>query len=209
MRFDIYVWAAPRDLDADAAAELVRGWEAAGGNPAQSPFEPSTDVGWFYRELTKDLPGVDAASDGEPSRTTKPIWLAIEPDQHVRVVGINLPRNSPEQAREVLEEVFGLAVKYDVVVYEAAPGAIHLPHVEMGELASATFWPRGAIRTVVAIVIGVAVAVGAWLVGLPILSGLVAAFALFMVGIFVFTLIAEGARALGRRRERDDQPPRA
>ena len=60
--FDIYVWAAPRDLDADAAAELIATWEAGGGDPAHAPFEPSTDIGWFHRELMKDLPGTGSSS---------------------------------------------------------------------------------------------------------------------------------------------------
>ena len=64
----------------------------------------------------------------------------------------------------------------------------------MGEYASATFWPRGAIRTVVAIVIGVAVAAGAWLVGIPLLSGAVALFAAFMVAIFVSSMVVEVRR---------------
>ena len=41
MAFDLYVWSEPRDLDADAAEALVRTWQAAGGDPAASPFEPS------------------------------------------------------------------------------------------------------------------------------------------------------------------------
>jgi hypothetical protein len=202
MAFDIYVWSAPRDLDAEAAGELVRGWEASGGDPGLSPFEPSTDVGWFYRELTKDMPGIGAVSDGQPSQSRMPIWLATEEEQLARVVGINVPRNSPDRARELLEEIYGLAVKYDVVVYEPGRGAIHLPQVEMSAHASATFWPRDAIRTVVAILIGVGVAVGSWLVGIPLLSGAITLFAAFMVGIFVFTLLAEARKALEGRKER-------
>jgi len=204
MPFDIYVWSAPRDLDAAAAAGLVQGWEAAGGDPALSPFEPTTDVGWFYRELTKDMPDLDAMSDGEPSRSSKPIWLATEEAQHARVVGIDVPRDDPELAREILEEIYGLAVKYDVVVFEPGRGVIHLPQVEMSEYASGTFWPRGAIRTLVAIAIGVAVAVGAWLLGIPLLSGAIALFAAFMVGIFIFTLVAEGRNAMRGRRAGDE-----
>ena len=207
MPFDIYVWSAPRDLDASAAGDLVQGWEAAGGDPALSPFEPTTDVGWFYRELTKDMPDLDAMSDGAPSTSTKPIWLATEEAQHARVVGINVPRNDPERTGELLEEIYGLAVKYDVVVFEPGRGAIHLPQVEMSEYASATFWPRGAIRTLVAIVIGLAVAVVAWLLGIPLLSGAIALFAAFMVGLFVFTLVAEGRTAMRRRGSAGDVPP--
>jgi hypothetical protein len=199
MTYDIYVWSEPRDLDADEAADLIRTWQEAGGHPSDSPFEPTTDVGWFYRELTKDMPAIDAMSDGEPSTSSKPIWLATEPDQHARMVGINVPRNDPDGAHEVLEAVFGLAVKYDVVVYEPDRGVIRQPHGEMADFASATFWPGGAIRTVVAIVIGVAVAIGAWVVGIPLLSGLVALVAAFLVAIFVASLVVAGQKALRSR----------
>ena len=47
--------------------------------------------------------------------------------------------------------------------------------------------------------IGVAVAVGAWVVGVPLLSGLVALFAAFMVAIFVFSLVVEGRKAMKSR----------
>ena len=56
MAFDLYVWQSPRDLDNDQAAGLLESWQDAGGDPSTSPFEPSTDVGWFYRELLKDVP---------------------------------------------------------------------------------------------------------------------------------------------------------
>jgi hypothetical protein len=199
MAFDIYVWSEPRDLEADAAEALIRTWQESGGDPFASPFEPTTDVGWFYRELTKDLPDVDAMSDGEPNTTSRPIWLAPEPDQYARFVGVNVPRNDPDLAREVLEEVFSLAVKYDVVVYEPARGIIRRPQAEVADYASSTFWPGGAIRTVIAIVIGVAVVVGAWAVGVPLVSGIVALFAAFMVAIFAFTLVVEGQKARKRR----------
>jgi hypothetical protein len=68
----------------------------------------------------------------------------------------------------------------------------------MAEYASATFWPRDAIRTVVAIVIGLGVGVLAWQLGVPLLSGGIALFALFMVAIFVVTLVSEGRKALAR-----------
>jgi hypothetical protein len=50
MTFDLYAWHSPRDIDEDAAEALLRTWhEESGGDPARSPFAPSTDVGWFYR----------------------------------------------------------------------------------------------------------------------------------------------------------------
>jgi hypothetical protein len=76
---------------------------------------------------------------------------------------------------------------------------IHEPNREMAEHASATFWPRGAVRTVVAIVIGLGVAIAAWQLGIPVLSGGVAVFALFMVAIFFVTLVSEGRKAVRSR----------
>jgi hypothetical protein len=197
---DLYVWANPRDLDADAAGELIRTWEAAGGDPASSPFEPDSDVGWFHREVTRDLPGIEVRSDAIPSTSRLPIVLSPDPEPPARLVAIELPREDAETLRDALAEVYSLAVKYDLVVYEPGRGVIHRPNREMGEYASATFWPRDAIRTVVAIAIGVAVAAGAWSLGIPLLSGVIALFAAFMIGIFVFTLVAEARKALRRRR---------
>ncbi|HEV8671408.1 MAG TPA: hypothetical protein VGS01_11820 [Candidatus Limnocylindria bacterium] len=57
--FDLYTRKSPRDLDADQAEALLKSPHETGGDPANSAFEPSTDVGWFYRELTKDLPALE------------------------------------------------------------------------------------------------------------------------------------------------------
>jgi hypothetical protein len=200
VKFDLYIWAEPRDLDADAAAARIEAWEAGGGEPAAAPFERSTDIGWFRRELRDSLPDVDVASDAVPRESRLPIVLSGDDEAPARVIAIRLPRDDAGALRQALEEVYSLALKYDAVVYDAVRGAIHHPNAEMSELASATFWPRGAIRTVVATVIGLVVAVGAWQFGIPIVSGVVALFAAFMVGIFVFTLVSEGRKVLGRRR---------
>jgi hypothetical protein len=90
--FDLYVWKSPRDLDAVEAEALLESWQGTGGDPANSPFEPSTDVGWFYRELMKDLPGLDAASDAVPNRSAAPIWFAATPESPARMVGCGCRR---------------------------------------------------------------------------------------------------------------------
>jgi hypothetical protein len=198
VNFDVYVWAAPRVLDADAAGDMVAAWEAAGGDPSQSPFEPSTDIGWFRRELGNAAPLLEVSSDAVPKASRLPIVLSTEDEPPARVIAIRLPREDAAAAHEALEEIYSLAVKYDTVVYEPARAAIHQPQREMAEYASATFWPRDAIRTVVAIVIGLGVGVLAWQLGVPLLSGGIALFALFMVAIFVVTLVSEGRKALAR-----------
>jgi hypothetical protein len=71
--FDLYAWKSPRDLDADGADALLESWRAAGGDPGESPFEPSTDVGWFYRELMNDAPELETSSDAVPNASSAPI----------------------------------------------------------------------------------------------------------------------------------------
>ena len=104
----------------------------------------------------------------------------------------------PELLRERLQDVYGLATKYDLVVYDPARARVDLPMEAMAAVASATFWPGGAIRSIVATAIVLAIAAGAFLIGIPILSGFVILFALFMAAIFVFTIVTEARKALHR-----------
>ena len=79
MTHELYAWSAEDDLDVEEAQTTVDAWVAAGADPAAGPFAPSTDVAWFYRELTKDLPDIDAVSDGAPNTSGRPIWLSTGP----------------------------------------------------------------------------------------------------------------------------------
>ena len=150
------------------AEVLLKGWHEAGGDFDKSPFEPSTDVGWFYRELLKDLPDIEAASDIAPNRSTTPIVLSATSEPPARVVGVRL---SPGALRAELDTIFGLAAKYDLVVFDKRSRRIHLPLEAMAAHASATFWPAGAIQAAVAGGIGGVIAVVAWFLGIPLLSG--------------------------------------
>ena len=202
---DLYVWHAPRDLDAEGAEALLKSWHEAGGDPGKSPFEPSTDVAWFYRELMKDVPGVVATSDAVPNPSATPIWLATTPEpQPARIVGISL---APTISREALEAIFGLAAKYDLVLFDTRSRRVHLPLEAMADYASATFWPAGAIQAAVAGGIGALLAVGAWLLGIPVLSGLLVVVGGFMVVMAVYTFIHEGRKAAGARRTGGESPP--
>jgi hypothetical protein len=189
--FDLYAWKSPRDLDVDGVEALLDGWHATGGDPGTSPFEPSSDVGWFYRELMQDAPGLEASSDAVPNASTAPIWLAAAPEPLARVVGIL----SPATQGDTLELIFGLAAKYDLVLFDTRSRRIHLPLDEMAARASATFWPGGAIQAAVAGGIGGVVAVVAWFLGIPLLSGLLVLVGGFMVVTAVYTFIHEGRKA--------------
>jgi hypothetical protein len=196
----LYLWKAPRDLTAEAAEELVATWLAESGDPAASPFEPSTDIGWAFRELTHDLPRLDAASDAPPDTKSRPIWLSTDDAPAARVIGVHLDEAwGTDALRQVLEEIIGLAAKYDLVLFERPRGRIHKPLEALEAEASATFWPGGAVRSIVVGVTGALIGIVAWSLGIPLLSGVVALIGLFLAVLAAATLLHE-ALAAGRRR---------
>lgn len=197
MSLDLYAWKSPRDLDEDRAAALVEGWNASGGDPSASPFEPSTDVAWFYRELIKDEPWLGATSDAVPNPSTAPIWLATFDEAPARVVRIPL---SPPTSRHTLNTILSLAAKYDLVVFDSQSGSLQRPLQEMAEFAAATFWPAGAIRAALAGGIGAIMAGVAWSVGIPILSGIVILIGGFLVLTAVITFVHAGLTVMKARR---------
>ncbi len=197
MAFDLYVWKAPPDLDAEGAEALLDGWRQAGGDPRQSPFEPSTDVGWFYRELMHMVPGLDASSDAVPNTSRGPIWLSGESEPPARVVAMDLATATP---RDALGSILGLAAKYDLVLFDTRSRRLHRPLEELAAHASATFWPAGAIQAGLAGGFGGVIAVAAWLLGIPLLSGVVALVGGFLFVMAVYSFIHEGRKALAARR---------
>ena len=195
MRFELYVWEAPRDLDAASATALVDAWEVAGGDPAASPFEPSPNTGWVARELARDAPDIELLTDSPAWEAPGPIWLQTDEAPPARVVAIRL---DPSTAREHLDDILGLAAKYDLVLYDARRGAVIEPLAAMAEYASATFWPRGAIQAAVAGLGGLAAAVVAFVLSIPIVSGIVIVVGGFMAVMAVYTFVHEGRAALRR-----------
>ncbi len=205
MSFDLYVWQSPRDVDEQQASALVDAWQQGGGDPAASPFEPSTDIGWFHRELTQDRPDLDVTSDAAPNASRRPVWLSTDDEPPARVVAIRLPTGTSSEA---FNEVMSLAVKYDLVVFDARTPQVRFPMKEMAAHADATFWPAGAIQAGVAGGIGAVIAVIAWVLAIPILSGVVVIIGGFMALMAVWTFIEQGRKALrarGRRGEHEGQ----
>jgi hypothetical protein len=197
--FDLYVWRSPRDVDASSAHKLVAGWHDSGSVPARSRFEPSTDVGWFYREVVKDLPGLEASSDVAPNRSKAPIVLSTRPEAPARVVGLRL---APDTQPAELEAIFGLAAKYDLILFDRRSGRVHRPLEAMAAHASATFWPSGAIQAAVAGVIGGVIAVVAWFVGIPLLSGLLVLVGGFLVAMAGYTFVHVWRKTMRARRNK-------
>ena len=195
--FDLYVWSSPRELDAARAEALLRDWHGAGGDPSQSPFEASTDVGWFHRELMEEATDLVVSSDAVPNPDAGPILLAPRDEPPARLVAIGL---SPAAPDAVLDSIRGLAAKYDLVLFDARSRSLHRPLEEMAVHASATFWPAGAIQAGVAGVVGGAVALIAWVLAIPVLSGILILAGVFMFAMAVYTFIHEGRVAMKARR---------
>jgi hypothetical protein len=196
MRYDLYAWQSPRDLGPDDAGALVEGWEAGGGDPSVSPFELSSDTGWFAREMARDAPGVELLTDSPRWDATGPIWLQTEPAPPARVVAMRL--GSSTSAGDV-DAILGLAAKYDLVLYDPRHGRVIQPLAAMAEQASATFWPRGAIQAGLAGVAGLGITVVAFIASIPVLSGVGIVVGGFLAAMSVLTFVAEG-RAAARRR---------
>jgi hypothetical protein len=197
MTFDLYAWKSPRDLDADGVEALLDAWNESGGDPSTSPFEPSTDVGWFYRELMKLEPDLGASSDAVPNPSTAPIWLATTDEAPARVVRFAVSAATPSDA---FDSLFELAAKYDLVLYDTRSRRVHRPLDEMADHASTTFWPAGAIQAAVAGGIGLVIASVAWVLGIPILSGIAIVIGGFLFVMAVYTFVNQGRKTLKGRR---------
>jgi hypothetical protein len=196
MTIDVYAWKEPRDIDAERAGELVDGWLESGGDPVQSPFEPSTDVSWFHRELTKDDPRLETLSDGPRNTNSRPIFLETDDPPAARVVRVRVPTAG---GSDTLDNVYSLAVKYDLVVFSPDCRSLRRPLDELAAYASATFWPSGAIRALRAGAIGAALAIGAWFLNIPIASGVAIVIGAFLVVLTVFTFVHEGRKRWGSK----------
>jgi hypothetical protein len=206
MAFDLYVWKSPAALDAEGAEALIAGWRDVGGDPRQSPFEPSTDVGWFYRELMHLVPGLDATSDAAPNASRGPIWLSGESEPPARVVAMDLATATP---RDALGSILGLAAKYDLVLFDTRSRLLHRPLEELLAHASATFWPSGAVQAALAGGFGAVIAIAAWFIGIPLLSGIIMVVGGFLFVMAVYSFLHEGRKALTVRRTGGRPPPGA
>jgi hypothetical protein len=202
--FDLYAWKSPRDLDADGAAAVVQRWHDDGADPAASPFEPSEDVGWFHRELTRDEPELVVVSDAVPNPSTRPVWLSTDSEPPARLVAIRL---GPETTGDAVDDIFSLGVKYDLVLFDTRAHRVHLPLEEMATYASATFWPGGAVQAAVAGGFGLVLAIVGWFLPIPIIGWILIIVGGFLFVMAVFTFVHEGRAAQRARGSRGDTPP--
>jgi hypothetical protein len=169
-----------------------------GGDPAAAPFEASDDVTWFFRELIRDEPDLDVTTDATPIHGRLPVWLAgatsDEPAPKTRVAVIH----QAHPARNVLEDVFGLATKYDLVVYDPQPAAHLRAAGADGRAGPRDLLAAGRSSNVRRRRGRLAIAVGAWVIGIPILNILGVLVGGFLVVLSVFVLATEIRKLLAR-----------
>ena len=110
-----------------------------------------------------------------------------------RVASIRLP---PDPSSEVIDTMVGLAAKYDLVLYDTRTSTIHTPLEEMAGYADATFWPGGALQAALAGGAGLLIAVIAFLVSIPLVSGLLIVVGAFLVVMAVYTFVHHGLATL-------------
>ena len=113
----------------------------------------------------------------------------------------------PETSGEAVDDIFSLAVKYDLVVFDPRAHRVHLPLDEMAAYASATFWPGGAVQAAVAGGFGLVLAIVGWFLPIPIVGWILIIVGGFLFVMAVFTFVHEGRAALRARRSRSDTPP--
>jgi hypothetical protein len=148
------------------------------------------------------VPVLESSSDAVPDASPAPRLLATTPEPPARVVRMRL---APATSLDALDTIFGLAAKYDLVLFDARSRRVHIPLEEMAAHASATFWPGGAIQAAVAGGIGGVIAVVGWFLGLPLLSGILLLLGGFMVAMAVYTFVHEARKSVkgGRTRGGD------
>ncbi len=84
-------------------------------------------------------------------------------------------------------------------------GVLHLPLQELAAYASAKFWPAGAIQAAVAGGIGAVIAVVAWILGIPLLSGILMIVGGLLFVMAVYTFVHEGRKTMAARRRTESR----
>jgi hypothetical protein len=184
---NLYAWKAPVVPDTDEARRLIELED-------ESVFEQSDDVVGFFADLTRRLPPPEAFTEEELAAGATP-W-ADGPESSGRLVSLSVRWSA---ADEDLETIVELARKYDLVLYDPQGPSFHSPGTDEEEYApGAGDFGRG----VVLVLIGVALAAGAWKISVPVLTWALVGAGLFIVVVALLSLVATVEQARRARRSR-------
>jgi hypothetical protein len=178
MSMSLILWKSPVIDDPDHAKALVDRLLEQGDEQA---LEPSDDVARFCDELTARYPPLEAFSDEELAAGVSP-W-ADSPERSDRHVFLSIRWSAPNDVLDAIEE---LARKYELVLYDPQGPDVGVPSPERHVAVGPTF--GDVARTFVLGSFGVLLAVGAWVVSIPILTWIIVAVGGFVAFVAAFIL---------------------
>jgi uncharacterized membrane protein len=181
MSYDLMVWKGPVVATGEEADELLRRSYAEG----DAVFEQSPDVLRFYDELTERYPPLESFPESELVAGTAVTYWSDSPERSDRVVAMSLQWGVPD---DVVEFIGDLATKHGLVLFDPAGPDVHRPGVPDERTP---FGAAGTVQTIVAGLAGLLLAVVAWLLSIPILSGILIVIGLFLGLMAGYTLVRE------------------
>ena len=194
MSFDLLVWKSPVVSTDEEARALADRWAES----ETGPFEPSPDVARFYDALMERYPPLEAFSDEQLRRKPGVTHWSVTPERSDRVVLLNFSWSVPG---DVLDDVVTLAREHGLVLYDPQGPNVTLPD---GDDGGTPFGAEGFVWGTLVGIFGALLAVVAWMLSIPILSGILVVVGAFLAVMAVLTLVFEGrdawrARAQGTR----------
>ena len=175
------VWKVPVVATGEEADELVRRSYREG----DVIFERSPDVLRFYDELTERYPPLESFPESELAAGTAITYWSDSPERSDRFVAMSLQWRVPD---DVVEFIGDLATKHGLVLFDPAGPDVHRPGVPDERTP---FGVAGAVQATVVGLAGLLLAIVAWFLSIPIVSGILIVIGLFLALMAVYTLVHE------------------
>jgi hypothetical protein len=186
MTYDLLVWKSPVVSDQDVARAMVDVWLA----DERGPFEASGDVSRFYDALLAKYPPLESLTQELHDTSRSSPW-AQTPERSDRVVAMSFVWSVPG---EVIDDVFALAREHGLVLYDPQGPDIHLP----GGSDEAARREGFTWATLVGIA-GALLAIVAWRLSIPILSGVLVVVGAALALMAIATVIHVARESLAAR----------
>jgi hypothetical protein len=185
MSYDLIVWKGPVTSSEDEARALVDRWH----NDESGTFEPSRDVSRFYDALMQRYPALESFSDEELRSAARPTYWAVTPERSDRIVDMSFSWSVPG---EVIDDVMALARDHGLVLYDPQAPYVRLPD---DDDEGTPFGVHGFAWATLVGTFGALLAIVAWMLSIPILSGIIVVVGGFLAIMAVLTLVHEGREA--------------
>jgi hypothetical protein len=179
MSMSLILWKSPVVTKPEQAAALLDEVLSTG---SQSAFDPSADVVRFYDELTARFPPHEALSE-EDLRAGASGW-AESPERSDRVLLLDIRWSADD---ELLDAIAELARKHELVLYDPQGPDVHWGSADDEDQARPSLGEF--VQAAVAGTLGLLLAVGAWLVSIPVVTWLLVVVGGFLAVAAVYTLV--------------------